>query len=359
VACATHELTTDLTTPVPITQLSASRTPPDPVLHHTLQPGQTLELYARQVVHLDCLQCGWTYRIVDAPPAALSCPNDGYDLAGLRSAVLADPDAFTAPVSGQNPEFSPASLTSRGYHSIDTAHRPVTSYWDESRFLQPSGADYLLWALTPGGPLSVSILGRATWGAAPVRIQPPGRRWEFHKAESTSSPPYAGLPVPLSENRPLADVYSWITIHHTASSIVYTADGVRELQAEQITKSKADLAYEFVIDGNGLVYEGRPLGIEGEHAELFNAGNLGIVLTGDFESRWQNGYVGFDRPTTAQLQSLNRLVDVLAHRFGIRSVWTHKARKRQAASAVPTECPGAFLEPQVAALRRLYPGPPP
>ncbi|MEU7576635.1 peptidoglycan recognition family protein [Streptomyces sp. NPDC041068] len=363
VTCADHELVpvAEATDPVAVTELRPGRTPLDPGRHHRLPPGATTELVAREVLLLVCPRCDAAIRVVEPPPRSLGCPNDGYDLSDLRTTVLTDIGRFIAPVSGQRPERTPLDLRSCGTRPIPTAHGTVAACWDESRFLHPTRGDYELWASTPRGALSVSVVGRTTWGAAPPRIEPPQRAWEFHQAASgpAAPPPYRDAPVPLSENWPLASVYRWITVHHSADSMTFTREGVREVQRKQIDTSKSDIAYHYVIDGTGTIYEGRPLGIEGDHAELFNAANLGILLTGDFQRRWQNGWVGHDSgPTPEQLRSLDDLVDVLAVRFGIRSVWSHQQRKKQAGSRNYTECPGQFLSPHVEALHRAYPGTP-
>ncbi|WP_409055319.1 peptidoglycan recognition family protein [Streptomyces sp. SYP-A7185] len=363
VACADHELVpaADATTPLAVAELRPGRTPPDPGFHHRLPPGTTTELVAREVLVLVCPRCDAAIRVVEPPPLSLACPHDGYDLSDLRTTVLDDIGRFTAPVAGQRPERTPLDLRSCGTRPIQTAHGTVAACWDESRFLHPARGDYELWAATPRGPLSVSIVGRTTWGAAPLRIEPPLRAWEFHQAASGPSapPPYRDAPVPLSENRPLASVYRWITVHHSADPMTFTPEGVREVQRDQIARSKSDIGYHYVIDGTGTIYEGRPLGIEGDHSELFNAANLGILLTGDFERRPENGWIRYDGAATpAQLQSLDDLVDVLAVRFGCRSVWSHQERKKQAGTVNRTECPGQFLRPHVDALRRRYPGTP-
>ncbi|MGX5187747.1 peptidoglycan recognition protein family protein [Streptomyces avermitilis] len=362
VACADHELApaAEATDPVPVTELRPGRTPLDLPRHHRLPPGTTTELVAREVLALVCPRCDAALRVVEPPPRSLECPRDGYDLSELRTTVITDIGRFNAPVSGQRPHRTPLRLTSCGTRPVDTAHGPVAACWDESRFLHPASGDYELWAMTPRGPLTVSVVGRATWGAAPPQIDPPLRTWDFHEAASgpIAPPPYRDSPVPLSENRPLASVYRWITIHHSADPVTYTHEGPRTIQRAHFADDKADIGYHYIIDGAGTIYEGRPLGIEGSHAELFNAGNLGIVLTGDFGPRWQNQWARYDHPTPKQLTTLDVLVDVLAVRFGISSVWGHQPRKKQSRAPASTQCPGEYLMSHVDELRLVYPGDP-
>jgi len=150
-----------------------------------------------------------------------------------------------------------------------------------------------------------------------------------------------------------------MTVHHTTDPASNSYTTARDVQTKhQTERGYADIGYHYVIDANGAIYEGRPLGVKGSHAELFNGGNVGIVLAGDFESRAGNVWDP-DVPTTAALNALDNLVDVLALRFDIQSVWSHQERKNQA-GAGNTECPGDNLITHVhSVLRAGYPGPPP
>jgi len=332
---------------------------PDPTYDVPVPPRTVVDLVARRAFYLVCPQCGLTYKTVE--PAAggtrSACPRDGFDLSTLEAAVTAAPGSFSTPVTGQNPAATPTALRARGTSTLATAHGTVTVYWDESRFLHPASGDYRLWGSTRTGVKTVDVIGRTTWGAAaPVS----GRSWEFHEAPTGASPPYATSGVPSSENRQLATVFRWMTVHHTTDTGAAAFSTAVDVRAKQTgpPQNFADVGYHYVIDTNGAIYEGRPLGIEGQHVELFNAANLGIVVAGDFESRPANLFSP-DTPTTAQLSALDDLVDVLAARFGIRSVWTHLERKLQSGAGA-TECPGAELIPHVVTvLRPAFPGPPP
>lgn len=54
-----------------------------------------------------------------------------------------------------------------------------------------------------------------------------------------------------------------------------------------------DIAYNFLIGGDGLVYEGRAWDIVGAHTKEFNAKSIGIAFIGDFnkESPSENSLV--------------------------------------------------------------------
>lgn len=338
----------------------------DPTNRVPIPIGTTAVVVARPARHVFCPLCGRPFRTVEPPAGGtrFTCPADGYDLAALHDLVVADPGSFTTPLAGQNPNTTRTGLRSRGATALPSLRGPVTVFWDESRFLDPDGGDFTLWRDTPTGGASIRVIGRHTWGArAPLAA----RGWEFHEAAPNASPAYAKVSIPLGENRRLSEVFRWITVHHTASSPLGSDETVRQVQIKhQEEKPYTDVGYHFVIDDDGTVYEGRPLAIEGEHVELFNGGNLGIVLAGDFEPRAANrSRTGFptpylsDDPTPAQLAALVDLVQILTTRFRLTSVWTHQARRLQS-GAGDTECPGAKLIPYVRdVLRPAYPGPPP
>lgn len=203
------------------------------------------------------------------------------------------------------------------------------------------------------------MIGRHTWGAAAPNVGG-GREYKFHTTPGTgpgSSPAHTSA-VPSNETTPLTGVLSWVTIHHSTDSPLNSFATAIALQTKHFkdiggTGPGADIGYDFIIDGNGNIYEGRPLGIKGSHVPKFNGGNVGIVMAGDFERPFQ------ETPTADQLASLNSLVDALAARFGINSAWWHQERDKQAKATKATDCPGSRLIPLLAPLRTKFPGPPP
>lgn len=335
--------------------------------------NQVNEIAARRAFYIVCPLCGRTFRTVDKPeagpsnpnPADSICPNDGYNLSTIETAIETDPGSFLDP--RYNQDLYRNDVTCRG-KGVDLNEPPYTfdAYWDESRFVHSDGGNYAFWGWRPdpaplqGNELRVPIIGRATWGAGPP-VRGAQRPYEFHSASQGASPPYRFFSIPSNEAVCLSSVFKWITVHHTNDPAQSSPQTVRDLQTKHQVQGiegvpAADIGYHFVIDADGVIYEGRPLGVEGHHAARFNGGNIGIVLAGDFEPLL--GPVGAsDVPTAAATGALDNLVEVLSLRFGVRSVWTHMQRKRQA-EAGETECPGQRLIPHVEALRRIYSGPP-
>lgn len=71
-----------------------------------------------------------------------------------------------------------------------------------------------------------------------------------------------------------------------------------------------DIGYNYLIDPQGNVYEGRAGGdnVVGAHTQHFNYGSIGIALMGDYS---------VSKPSKAMLESLRRLLTMLSNRYGI------------------------------------------
>ncbi|MBN1313353.1 MAG: N-acetylmuramoyl-L-alanine amidase [Anaerolineae bacterium] len=166
---------------------------------------------------------------------------------------------------------------------------------------------------------SLGIVPRAEWGAAEPRIE---------DSEEGVYDPVSNPEGWLVYSEPLEDVLNTIIVHHSALPV---SDGPREIQQLHFDfKDYADIAYHFVIDETGTIYEGRALNVRGAHTGGYNTGTVGIVLLGDFQ---------IIEPTDAQLSALRILSAYLIDRYGI----THMAGHRSFMPGV-TECPGANLE---------------
>jgi hypothetical protein len=92
-------------------------------------------------------------------------------------------------------------------------------------------------------------------------------------------------------------VLTRITIHHQALVFHVRDDAKRRLRIMQQyhqhpTKGFVDIAYHFIIDRRGNIYEGRPVAYAGEASVGYDpTGHLLICLLGDFRkqypTRWQ------------------------------------------------------------------------
>lgn len=173
----------------------------------------------------------------------------------------------------------------------------------------------------------------------PVAQQPPALpsvpQWTPPRPEPRSQPnasAQAGIPkswVPSARPRQ----WKWIVIHHSATP----AGSLALIDKEHKEKGWDGCGYHFVIgngtnSGNGLVEPSArwPIQKWGAHAKTpsneFNDYGIGICLVGNFD---------IDRPTAAQIQSLNKLVAYLMKTYHIPAnhVLGHRETK-------PTDCPG-------------------
>lgn len=103
-------------------------------------------------------------------------------------------------------------------------------------------------------------------------------------------------------------------VHHTASTNSYTAAQVPGL-IESIytyhtgTKGWCDIAYNFVVDKFGTIWQGRSGDVAkpvvGGHAQGFNTGSVGVTLLGQFEPGAQPAAA---QPTSAMMDSAAKLI---------------------------------------------------
>lgn len=136
-----------------------------------------------------------------------------------------------------------------------------------------------------------------------------------------------------------------IIIHHTATPNRPSnpAEAIRSIyHYHAIDKDWGDIGYNFIIDVNGVVYEGRYGGpnVVGGHSLQYNRGSIGICLLGDFDRA---------EPSQAMLDSV------------LRVIWTRAAHVDTTTATdfvdmldlpnlcghgdlMPTSCPGASVD---------------
>ncbi|XP_063910881.1 peptidoglycan-recognition protein SB1-like [Zophobas morio] len=130
----------------------------------------------------------------------------------------------------------------------------------------------------------------------------------------------------------------YVVVHHTEDPVVCTTKDackrkVKNIQNYHMDDPKHrwdDIGYNFLIGGDGNVYEGRGWGRFGSHARRFNGKSIGIALIGAFTN------------TTPSQTQLNALKDLLAcgtEKNYIRSNY-HMIGHRQEKD---TSCPGDRL----------------
>ena len=145
-------------------------------------------------------------------------------------------------------------------------------------------------------------------------------------------------------------------VHHTdtANNDPNPAATVRAILAYH-TQSNGwdDIGYNFLIDQQGRIYEGRyaggpvagenaqRLGVIGAHAQGYNTGSIGISLLGNFTTA---------SPTDAQMSSLNRLIAWKADRLNIDLTNANNVVGHRDVNQ--TSCPGNVAESKLPQIRQ-------
>lgn len=168
---------------------------------------------------------------------------------------------------------------------------------------------------------------------APLKPKPGTMRYRPRQA-------WGAPPVSNHLADPMGRIFR-LTVHHTGLDEHQHANG-RELLArianQHRSRGWAAIGYHFVIDGEGHLWEGRPLAYQGAHAGGDNnIGNIGVVVAGDFSHH---------PPSPAQLAALDYCVDTLCQHFHIplNQVVGHRDLKA-------TDCPGEALGRRLDAYR--------
>ncbi|MGQ9662638.1 MAG: peptidoglycan recognition protein family protein [Kiritimatiellia bacterium] len=166
------------------------------------------------------------------------------------------------------------------------------------------------------------------WGVSDLEILP-RRAW-------TSFVPRVG-------RMGTASPFERITFHHRGDlvdyhtdidEVIHRLDGVL---GDHLRRDYGDIGYHFVIDHAGRIWEGRALRFEGAHVAGQNAGNIGVMLLGNFEHQ---------NPSSEQVWAAKALCLRLRKRYRIsaRNVYGHKGLAQSL-------CPGRYFYHYVQTMR--------
>jgi hypothetical protein len=106
----------------------------------------------------------------------------------------------------------------------------------------------------------------------------------------------------------LADAAKIVFVHHTANDNSYSKSQSAALvrgiyRYHTMTRGYSDIAYNFLVDRYGQIFEGRAGGIDkpviGAHTKGFNTGSIGVSMIGTF---------GSVSPTSAMMGAMKRLI---------------------------------------------------
>lgn len=179
-----------------------------------------------------------------------------------------------------------------------------------------------------------------------------------------------GADESLRGSTTLSSTVKAITIHHTAGSNTYTQDTaaaqIRGIYAyDTKTLGWADIAYNFLVDKWGRIYEGRAgsitKAVRGAHAMGFNTDTMGVAALGNYETAsapaamvdglakvagWKLSQYGVNPTGKATLTSQGGT----GTKYGAGVTATLDAVHPHQSTSY-TLCPGQYLTPQLATLR--------
>jgi hypothetical protein len=151
-----------------------------------------------------------------------------------------------------------------------------------------------------------------------------------------------GAKAPITEGRDyfpidgdLGDYYDSIAIHHSGNT---DSPSIADIQKKHHESGEADVGYHYAIDSNGVIYEGRPLGIVGSHIAMANSNVIGIVLLGDYH---KESFGNSEKLSQKSLISLKNLIKYLHNKYDVSNgINGHNGFN----CGGYTECPGNKLE---------------
>jgi hypothetical protein len=134
-----------------------------------------------------------------------------------------------------------------------------------------------------------------------------------------------------------------LTVHHSGVVLTDNAKApsrFRSHQASHQERGWPDIAYHFLVDRKGNVYEGRPIRAVPDTATNYDPrGHFTVMCEGNFERQ---------RPSTRQIAALADVLAWAAERFdvGIRTTSGHR-------EYADTACPGDALQRRLDDVRRM------
>ncbi|OIO01754.1 MAG: hypothetical protein AUJ51_07530 [Elusimicrobia bacterium CG1_02_56_21] len=160
----------------------------------------------------------------------------------------------------------------------------------------------------------------------------------IRRAGWNAAPPTA----PYTQHEP-----QYFTLHHTQAHYPENYErAVQEMQFiqdfHQNGRGWIDIAYHFLIDPAGNIFEGRPIKVLGAHVKNYNTSNIGVSIMGSYHPPTHDIFTPAARDSFISVgRYLKETYEVPADRF-----YAHRDLGR-------TDCPGDDLYAEKDSLRRL------
>ncbi len=153
-----------------------------------------------------------------------------------------------------------------------------------------------------------------------------------------------------------------IVIHHSAGNTVSSDYGavVKGYWDYHVnTRGWSDIGYNWLIDPNGVLYEGRGDKIRGAHSPCMNGSSTGICLIGQYSASQPNATIITALEQMVAWDASDKNIDILATSHNtnlghtIANVSGHRTGKVQypSSNCTSTECPGNNVFNMMASIR--------
>jgi hypothetical protein len=263
---------------------------------------------------------------------------------------------FHGTASEERTGFQVSRLTDKGWSEwipARVSRKPSGRFWAKASFPKPAPGAVRLRADTRGAVIYNAEAFASGDGEARTSGQsaPPPAAPASGAVARTSW----GAHPPKADYTP--DSYVKITLHHTDGPQTTTLERSKQevlfiQEFHQNGRGWNDIAYHFLVDGAGNVFEGRPEGTLGAHTKNNNTGNLGIAMLGTHHPPKD------DPVTKAKEDAVGALGRYAVEKYGIdpNSLKGHRDYKS-------TDCPGDLGYARLRALKEAFarkpPAPPP
>lgn len=154
---------------------------------------------------------------------------------------------------------------------------------------------------------------------------------------------------------PQLTIPTHIIIHHSAGSNQVNSDYSSVVEyiwdLHVNTNGWDDIGYNWLIDPNGVVYEGRPDGYQGAHFSCINENTVGICLLGDFSLTTPTELCMTSLGNLIAYETKDHLIDVLGesyHETGdfiLSNIAGHRDSSGSENACSTTACPGDSFYP--------------
>lgn len=171
--------------------------------------------------------------------------------------------------------------------------------------------------------------------------EPPLKPTSEPPPESIPDPPQIvsreewGAYPPIKQPTMLKTIPLYVIISHTAFGFcrekIWCINSVKQVQMIARRRNLNDIEYNFLVGGDGNVYEGRGWDVAGDHTPDFDDKSIGIAFIGDFTYK--------NEPTIQQIDAAIKLLEFGVHRKRLRDDY----RLLGQSQVMKTDSPGSVL----------------